>query len=49
MHVLHDDVLWDRAFAGDERPLEKGFRHIMVIESVEVIGFIILIVLMVAF
>jgi len=40
---------WERASAGDEGPLMKGFRHIMVVESVEVIGFILLIVLLVSF
>jgi len=47
--VLSDDSLWRRAESGDTRPLMKAMRSIILVESLEAVGFIVLICLMLLF
>jgi putative copper export protein len=49
MKVLSDDSLWRRAESGDTRPLMKAMRSIILVESLEAVGFIVLICLMLLF
>ncbi|WP_106496715.1 hypothetical protein [Lentibacillus sp. Marseille-P4043] len=47
MKVFADDVIWNKAESGDMKPLNKSMTMTTVAESVEVIGFIALIICMV--
>lgn len=47
MSILSNDHLWDAAESGDGRPLRHAFIKVSLVESVEGIGFFILIICMV--
>lgn len=49
MIVFSDDFLWHEAKQGNKKPLLIQFIRIALLESFEVVGFIVLIVLMVLF
>ncbi|MEJ8778639.1 hypothetical protein [Pseudogracilibacillus sp. ICA-222130] len=47
MNVLQNDVIWEEAIRGNRHLLQRSFRQIMLIESVEVACFFILVYTMV--
>lgn len=49
VNVFSDESIWQLAGKGDKRMLNRSFLKITVIESIEVFGFIMLILLMISF
>ncbi|WP_245005343.1 hypothetical protein [Saccharococcus caldoxylosilyticus] len=46
MNIFTDNSLWQQAESGDSVPLAKAMAAIVAVESVEVIGFVALIICM---